>query len=91
MHFGVIGGLIGIGMVPPLNRVAMTVIGAFGPGDAVSYLFLTWLVATPILATLIYPKLPLNKRAGTEGLLLLFWWISIVVLILSALALGSAF
>ena len=59
--------------------------------ESLSYIVFCWIVGAPIIATIAYTRLTNEEKTGTEGVLLLFWWISLVVMIAVALSFGAAF
>ena len=86
--------LVGIGLTPPLGRGVMRLIHGIDSVDireALSYIVFFWIVGAPIAATIVYMRLSAEQKAGTEGLLLLFWWISLLVMFGVALSFGAAF
>ena len=86
--------LVGIGLTPPLGRGVMRLIHGIDSVDireALNYIVFFWIVGAPIAATIVYMRLSAEQKAGTEGLLLLFWWISLLVMFGVALSFGAAF
>jgi hypothetical protein len=86
--------LVAIGLVPPLDRSLMTVIHAVdSPAlrEAISDAVLSWMIGAPIVGTVLYARLPSDQKAGTEGLLLLFWWICLFAMCVVAFSLGAGF
>jgi hypothetical protein len=86
--------LILIALIPPLSRYVNSwflALDSASARQAISDIVLFWVVGAPIIGTILYMRLPLEQKAGREGMLLLFWWISLVVMILVALALGAGF
>jgi hypothetical protein len=59
--------------------------------ETIVYGMLGLMVVMPIVGTALYPALPLDRKAGTEGLILLLWWIAMLAIVLFAYALGGGF
>jgi hypothetical protein len=86
--------LLAIGLAPPLGRWIMRLIHEIDSvemREALSYVVFFWIVGAPIVATIAYTRLTSEEKTGTEGILLLFWWISLVVMFAVALSFGAAF
>lgn len=87
--------LIAIGLAPPqFGRWIMRLTRAIKPveiQDVFWYAVLFWIVGAPIVGTIVYTRLTAEEKTGTEGMLLLFWWISLVVMFVVALSYGAAF
>jgi hypothetical protein len=88
-------GLVAIGLAPPqVGRWIMRLIYATKPveiQDVLWYVVLFWIVGAPIVGTIAYTRLSPGEKAGTEGMFLLFWWISLVVMFAVGLSYGAAF
>lgn len=87
--------LLAIGLAPPqFGRWIMRLIYAIKPveiQDALWYLILLWIVGAPIVGTIAYTRLTAQEKAGTTGLFLLFWWISLLVMFAVTFSYGAAF
>ena len=86
--------LIAIGLIPLVGRRIMGLIHAIDSIEIrewLSYLVFGWIVGAPVIATIAYTRLKADQKTGTEGLLLLFWWISLLVMVAVALSFGAAF
>jgi hypothetical protein len=59
--------------------------------EAIAYGMLGCMIVLPVIGTVLYPSLPLERRAGMEGLILLLWWIAVLAIFLFAYALGGGF
>jgi hypothetical protein len=59
--------------------------------ETIVYGMLGLMVVMPIIGAALYPALPLDRKAGTEGLILLLWWIALLALFLFAYGLGGGF
>ena len=57
--------------------------------ETIAYGMLGGMVVLPVIGTALYPTLPLDRRAGTEGFILLLWWITVLAIFLFAYALGG--
>jgi hypothetical protein len=80
-------------IIPPLGRwvnAGFLAVDSVVVRQALSGILLAWMLISPIVGTIFYRRLPLEQKAGREGYLLLFWWITVVVSLLGAFSLGTA-